>query len=563
MKKKQLLLGDEAIALGAINAGIAGVYAYPGTPSTEITEYVQNSPQGRGGDIFCRWCTNEKTALEAALGVSYVGRRSIVCMKHVGLNVAADPFMNGAMTGTNGGLIVVVADDPSMHSSQGEQDSRFYGKFALVPTLEPSSQQEAYDMIDYGFRLSEDRGEPVLMRITTRMAHSRAVVEYDDAVAGKKPLSFPKDPSSWILLPVNARRRYPQLIETYNALERESDSSPYNNYFDGDDHSMGIIASGIAYNYLRENVGDSCRYPILKISQYPMPKKLICRLAAECSRILVMEEGQPFIEEQVAGILPRTAEPEGLCEEVLYGVGRLLSDLGSSALHSCKVEGRLSGALPRVGELTPDCVRAALSMEPHDVKAPAENVVPRPPALCRGCGHRDLYNALNEVMEQYSNSRVFSDIGCYTLGALPPFKSICSCVDMGAAITMTKGAADAGYFPAVGVIGDSTFAHSGITGLLDVANCKSNVLIIISDNETTGMTGGQDSAGTGKIEKICEAVGIDPEHINVVVPLPGNMEQIKRLIKSEIEYDGPSVLISRRECIQTAKRHAAAARARK
>ncbi len=558
MKKKQLLLGDEAIALGAINAGITGVYAYPGTPSTEITEYIQNSPQGRGGDIFCRWCTNEKTALEAALGVSYVGRRSIVCMKHVGLNVAADPFMNGAMTGTNGGLIVVVADDPSMHSSQGEQDSRFYGKFALVPTLEPSSQQEAYDMMEYGFRLSEEKGEPVLMRITTRMAHSRAVVEYDDAVAEKKPLSFPKDPSSWILLPVNARRRYPQLIETYNALRQESDSAPFNRYYEGEDRSTGIIASGIAYNYLRENVGDKCRYPILKISQYPMPNKLIRRLAAECDRILVIEEGQPFIEEQVAGVLPQVAEPEGLFREVLAGVENLLSDSGS---RGCKIEGRLTGALPRVGELTPDCVRAALSLEPHSVNAPAQNVVPRPPALCQGCGHRDLYNALNEVMEQYSNSRVFSDIGCYTLGALPPFRSICSCVDMGAAITMTKGAADAGYFPAVGVIGDSTFAHSGITGLLDVANCNANVLIIISDNETTGMTGGQDSAGTGKIEKICEAVGIAPEHVNVVVPLPKNMEQIKRLIKSEIEYDGPSVLISRRECIQTAKRHAAAMRA--
>ena len=267
MKKKELLLGDEAIALGAINAGITGVYAYPGTPSTEITEYIQNSPVARERKIFCRWCTNEKTAMETALGVSYVGGRSIVCMKHVGMNVAADPFVNGAMAGAGGGLIVIVADDPSMHSSQGEQDTRFYGKFAFVPILEPSNQQEAYDMMEYGFRLSEERDIPVLMRVTTRMAHSRAVVEYEDVQAAARPLAFPKDPSSWILLPANSRRKYPKLIENYKGLEDVAAHSSYNRYFEGDDHSMGIIASGIGYNYLRENVGEDCRYPILKLSQ--------------------------------------------------------------------------------------------------------------------------------------------------------------------------------------------------------------------------------------------------------------------------------------------------------
>jgi len=532
MKKKQLLLGDEAIALGAINAGISGVYAYPGTPSTEITEYIQGSAAAREAGIFCRWCTNEKTAMEAALGVSYVGRRAIVCMKHVGMNVAADAFVNGAMAGANGGLIVIVADDPSMHSSQGEQDTRFYGKFAFVPTLEPSSQQEAYDMMEYGFRLSEERDVPVLLRVTTRMAHSRAVVEYDDTVAPRKDISFPKNPASWILLPANSRRKYPQLIDNYKSLEDVFCDAPYNRYFDGENHDMGIIASGIAYNYLRENVGPECRFPILKISQYPLPKRLIRKMAEECKKILVIEEGQPFIEEQLLGILPT----------------------------GCEIIGRLSGALPRTGELTPDCVRAALGLEAHKVNAPAQNVVPRPPALCQGCGHRDLYSALNEAMARYSNRRVFSDIGCYTLGALPPFRSISSCIDMGASITMAKGAADAGFYPAVAVIGDSTFAHSGITGLLDVANCNSNVVIIISDNVTTGMTGGQDSAGTGKLEQICMAVGIAPEHVNVVVPLPKNMDQIRELIDREIEYNGPSVIISRRECIQTAKRHAAAKR---
>ncbi len=529
MKKKQLLLGDEAIALGAINAGIVGAYAYPGTPSTEITEYIQNSPEAKANNVFCKWCANEKTAMETALGVSYVGRRAIVCMKHVGMNVAADGFINGAMAGPNGGLIVVVADDPSMHSSQGEQDTRFYAKFAFTPLLEPSNQQEAYDMMAYGFELSEKYRIPVLMRVTTRMAHSRAVVEYDDTIQPRKPLSYPEPSNTWILLPVNARQAYPILLDKYSKLEQLSEETGHNVYYDGPDHSMGIIASGIAYNYLRENVGDECPWPILKITQYPLPKGRIRALAAECKKIMVMEEGQPFIEEQVAGIL----------------------DSG------CEVAGRLTGDLPRVGELNPDCVRAALKLAPRQVNAPSQNVVPRPPAFCQGCGHRDLFAALNEAMERWDNHRVFSDVGCYTLGYLPPFKSICSCVDMGSAITLAKGAADAGYYPAIGVIGDSTFAHSGITGLLDVANCNSNVVIIISDNEATGMTGGQEAAGTGKIDQICVAVGIDPAHVRVVVPLPKNMELIRQMIDEEIAYQGPSVIISRRECMQTAKRHAA------
>ena len=532
MKKTKLLLGDEAIAQAAINAGIVGVYAYPGTPSTEITEYIQRSPEAREAGIFCKWCTNEKTAMETALGVSYVGRRSIVCMKHVGMNVAADAFVNGAMAGPNGGLVVVVADDPSMHSSQGEQDTRFYSKFAFTPLLEPSSQQEAYDMMEYGFTLSEEYHIPVVMRVTTRMAHSRAAVSYTDKILPRKGLSYPEPSNTWILLPVNARQAYPILLDKYARLEELSHGSGHNRYFDGPDHSMGIVASGIAYNYVRENVGDACPWPILKITQYPLPQKLIRRMAGQCSRILVVEEGQPFIEEQIKGILPT----------------------------ACQVDGRLSGALPRVGELGPDCVRAALGLKPNECAPAARNVVPRPPAFCQGCGHRDLFAALNQEMERFNNHRVFSDVGCYTLGYLPPFKSICSCVDMGSAITLAKGAADAGYYPAIGVIGDSTFAHSGITGLLDVADCNANVVIIISDNEATGMTGGQEAAGTGKIEQICVAVGIDPEHVRVVVPLPKNMEMIRQMIDEEIAYQGPSVIIARRQCMQVAKRHIAKAK---
>lgn len=517
--QKLLLLGDEAIAQGAIDAGISGVYAYPGTPSTEITEYIQRTAT----NVHSRWCTNEKTAMEAALGMSYVGKRALVCMKHVGMNVAADAFINAAMTSANGGLVVLVADDPSMHSSQNEQDSRFYGKFAFVPMLEPSSQQQAYDMMSYAFELSQQVALPVLMRITTRMAHSRAVVQTGEPRV-QNELSFPSNPADWILLPVNARRRYGVLLAQQTEIQNRA---IFNEYIPGTDTSMGIIACGIAFNYLTENFEGACPYPTVKIGQYPLPVELIIELASQCDSILVLEDGQPFVEEQLRGLL-----------------GAPLT-----------IKGRLSGELPRMGELTPDNVRAALAMEPHSVNAPSRNVTPRPPALCAGCGHRDVYEALNEVVAEYTDYKIFSDIGCYTLGALPPFRAIHSCVDMGASITMAKGAADAGLKYSVAVIGDSTFTHSGMTGLLDAVNSASAITVIISDNLTTAMTGGQDSAGTGKFEQICIGLGVDPSHVRVVVPIPKNLPEIKNIIRQELEYRGVSVIIPRRECIQTLKKH--------
>ncbi|MEG1413751.1 MAG: thiamine pyrophosphate-dependent enzyme [Mucinivorans sp.] len=524
--KKELLLGDGAVARAAIDAGISGVYAYPGTPSTEITEYIQ--AHARPG-VHTDWCANEKTALEAALGVSYVGRRALVCMKHVGLNVAADAFINSAMSGVNGGLVVVVADDPSMHSSQNEQDSRFYGKFAFVPTLEPASQQEAYNMVGYAFELSEQLSLPVLVRLTTRMAHSRAVIEVSNQAKSVPPITFPKNPADWILLPVNARRRYKEVIDQWPTVEDLSENSPYNTFTTGTDKTLGIIASGIGVNYVMENFPSGCPYPILKISQYPLPKKLVRRLGELCSAILVVEDGQPFIEEQVRGTLPTET----------------------------KITGRLDGVLPRVGELTPDNVRLALfgprSAEGQAAKA-SDCVVARPPALCTGCGHRLMYEALNQVVATKADCKVFSDIGCYTLGALPPLRAINSCIDMGASITMAKGAADAGLHYSVAVIGDSTFTHSGMTGLLDAVNNKSAITVIISDNLTTAMTGGQDSAGTGRLEQICLGLGVEANHLHVVIPLPKNIEQITTIISSEIEYRGVSVIIPRRECIQTLKK---------
>ena len=529
MANRELLLGDEALALGALHAGLTGVYAYPGTPSTEITEFIQASPLARERKIHCTWSTNEKTAMEAALGCSFVGKRALVCMKHVGMNVCADAFVNSGMTGANGGLVVVAADDPSMHSSQNEQDSRFYGKFALLPVFEPSSQQETYEMVRAAFDLSEQYHIPVLMRVTTRMAHSRAVVETRE-IREQNALHYPDEAlrRQWVLMPGNSRLRYKKLIADYAALEDEAVESRFNSYRDAADHRLGIITTGIAYNYVMENYPEGCPHPLLKITQYPTPQRLIRRMAEECDEILVIEEGQPVVEEALRGILPTPL----------------------------RIRGRLSGELPRTGELTPDIVREALGMEPLENHAPSEYVVPRPPALCQGCGHRDMYTALTEVVHEMDNAKVFSDIGCYTLGWLAPFHAIDSCVEMGASITMAKGAADSGQHPAIAVIGDSTFTHSGMTGLLDAANANSDIVVIISDNLTTGMTGGQDSAGTGRLEQICMGLGVDPDHIRVVVPLPKNREAIKAIIREEIAYKGVSVIIPRRECIQTAKRHA-------
>jgi indolepyruvate ferredoxin oxidoreductase alpha subunit len=537
---KQLFLGDEAIAQAAIDAGLSGVYSYPGTPSTEITEYIQNAVKTlHARSLQAVWCSNEKTALETALGMSYAGKRTLSCMKHVGLNVAADAFMNIAMSGINGGMIIVTADDPSMHSSQSEQDNRIYGNFAMIPIFEPSNQQEAYDMVYEGYDLSEKLGYPILLRITTRMAHSRAGVVTRDRKP-QNPVRLEKEAKSkYILLPANARNRFKVLIDKQKEFLDASENSKYNQLFkvegeglrvQGNDLSprLGVVACGLAFNYLQENFPNGFENPALKISQYPLPKKQLLQLVEACDEILVLEDGFPVVEEQLKGYL---------------GIG-------------LKVHGRLDGTLQRDGELTPDKIRKAFGLEvvsPYNVP---EIVAARPPALCAGCGHRDVYDALNEMLKEYKDAKVFSDIGCYTLGALPPFRSIDSCIDMGASITMARGAADAGIFPSIAVIGDSTFTHSGMTGLLDCVNSNANVLIIISDNETTGMTGGQDSAATGRIHAICKGIGVHPDHLHAVVPLKKNHGEIKALLRKEIEYQGVSVIVPCRECIQTHARKA-------
>jgi indolepyruvate ferredoxin oxidoreductase alpha subunit len=524
--QKLLLLGDEAIAQGAIDAGLSGMYAYPGTPSTEIMEYVQTSHEAAGRNIHRTWSANEKTALETALGMSYTGKRAMVAMKHVGLNVAADPFINSAVTGINGGLIVVSADDPSMHSSQNEQDSRYYGKFSFVPVFEPSDQQEAYDMVFDAFVVSEKYRLPVLFRITTRLAHSRAAVVRRQQEP-EKPFRLPSDPRQFVLLPAIARKKYKALLATYESLKFENRITRYNNFRDGKNRRLGVIACGISYNYLMENFQEKQPdFPLLRITAYPVAKDVISDLVSRCEEILVLEEGYPFVEESIRGILDNGA----------------------------KVLGRLDGALPRDGELNPTVVAKSLGIQTEQTFNIPDIVRSRPPSFCKGCGHSDTFYAVMEALKPYKSNGVFSDIGCYTLAALPPYNIINSCVDMGASVTMAVGAADGGLHPSVAVVGDSTFTHSGMTGLLDAVVKNSPVTIIISDNSTTGMTGGQISHATGRLREICIGLGVHPDHIRSVTPLRKNHEENVRILKEEFDFMGVSVIISERECIQTASR---------
>lgn len=525
--QKLLLLGDEAIAQGAIDAGISGVFAYPGTPSTEITEYIQASAEAKEKNIVSQWSANEKTAMETAIGMSYAGKKALVCMKHVGLNVAADAFINSTITGVNGGMVIVSADDPSMHSSQNEQDSRFYGKFAMIPIIEPSNQQEAYNFTHYAFEISEKFGVPVLLRVTTRLAHSRSGVERKEILPQNK-MRLPQDLRQYVLLPSIAKKKYNKLLSKQESLENEAEESGLNQLtIHEQNKELGVIACGLAYNYLLENFpGASFPFSVLKISQYPVPKNLIRKLYDHAEDILILEEGYPILEELLRGYL----------------------NDGKT------IKGRMDGTVPRTGELNPNLVGKALDLPISRGFERPDILKGRPPLLCDGCPHWDSFGALNEALKPYSNGRVLSDIGCYTLSALPPLESINSCVDMGASITMAIGATEAGLVPAVAAIGDSTFTHSGMTGLLDAVNRKAPITVLIMDNSTTGMTGGQDSSAFGKVAEICRGVGVEEEHIRTIKPLKRLHEENVQVFKEELEYKGVSVIIALRECIQTQAR---------
>jgi indolepyruvate ferredoxin oxidoreductase alpha subunit len=522
----KLLLGDEAVAQAAIDAGIAGAFSYPGTPATEIFETIENANHP---GISARWSANEKVAYEEALGMSYTGRRAIVSMKHVGLNVAADPFINSAITGVNGGLVLAVADDPGMHSSQNEQDSRYYAEFAHVPAFEPATQQEAYDLTLQAFETSERIGLPVMLRLVTRLSHSRANVtvrghesgtDGDPAGNGRTPRPLAK-PDNWTLVPSIARKRFAHLMQMQQQLVEESESSAANALKLAG--RRGIIATGVAHNYVMEALDSGGDFSILKLSQYPPPVARIRELVDHCEEIFVIEEGYPFLERRLTGLL---------------------------GVPGKAIKGKLTGDLPLTGELNADSVARALDRAPAGAWSPVEDLAGRPPQLCHGCPHADSFKALVEATANDAHPLLFSDIGCYTLGVLPPYRAVHSCVDMGASIAMAHGAAQAGVGPVICTIGDSTFAHSGMTPLLGAARANANMTVMILDNGTVAMTGNQNSLASGeRLIELLHGLDVDSDHIKVLDPVPQKHAENVAIIRQEIDHPGLSVIIAARECI--------------
>jgi indolepyruvate ferredoxin oxidoreductase alpha subunit len=517
-----VMLGDEAVALGALHAGVTAAYGYPGTPSTEILEYLLRTADP-GPKVA--WCANEKTAYEAAVGVSMVGRRALVTMKHVGLNVAADPFINSALVEIGGGLVVAVADDPGMHSSQNEQDSRYYADFARILCLEPADQQQAYEMTREAFDFSEQFHIPVMIRLVTRLAHSRSVVAPAPPHA-QLPLGDLPDGSEWTLLPANARRRYADLLSRQPALLAHSERVAALQLAASE---LGVITTGIARNYFLEHLTEIEDQPShLHIGTYPIPVAAVRRLAGHVDRIVVLEDGYPYVERLLRGLLP---EP-------------------------LPIDGKLNGRVPAGGELDPDVVRQALDLpDQRPAGLPQIHLAERPPQLCRGCPHADSFHALIDAMVDMEGPLVCSDIGCYTLGALPPYRAIQSCVCMGASIGMARGAADAGYRPAIAVIGDSTFLHSGMTPLLDAVADDTDLTVLILDNHTIAMTGAQPTlVPSERLPDIIRGLGVDPDHLHVLRASRKGEADLIATIKKELDHPGVSVVIAERECIELVKR---------
>jgi len=520
----ELLMGDEAVALAAIHSRIGGAFSYPGTPATEIFEFIEARSLANGA-VSARWSANEKVAYEAALGMSYTGKRALVSMKHVGLNVAADPFMSSSLTGANGGLVVAVADDPGMHSSQNEQDTRFYGFFAQIPLFEPSHQQEAYDMTREAFELSERFQTPVIIKLVTRLAHSRGAVQ-DRPPAEPTPRSRATNWREWTLLPVNARKRFQRVLELQPAFRDYTERCPFNQL--DKRGPLGIIASGLGMNYLKEAVGERHDYSILKIGAYPFPRRLIREIVDHCTTITLIEEGYPLIERQLLGLL---------------------------GLPGKRIRGRLDGTVPPQGELTVDVVRRALELPVHDTRPPLRDVPARPPQLCQGCPHCDTFKTIIDAVDQDVSPYFFSDIGCYSLGALEPYNAVDTCVDMGASIGMAIGAARAGAHPVIATIGDSTFIHSGMTAIIEAAHNDLNMTVVILDNALVAMTGGQEVFATGdKLLDILRGLGVKEDHLIRIEPLSRSAEDNKRIMKQEIDHRGLSVIVAQRPCIHAKRR---------
>ena len=511
---KQLMLGNAAVARGLYEAGCCVVSSYPGTPSTEITEEA-----AKFDDIYCEWAPNEKVAMETAFGASLAGRRSFCGMKHVGLNVAADPLFTVSYTGVNAGMIIVVADDAGMHSSQNEQDSRHYAKASKIPMLEPSDSAEALSFTKLAYELSEEFDTPVIIKMCTRVAHSQSLVETSDRV--EPPMKpYEKNIGKYVMMPGNAIRRHPVVEERTRKLAQYAETSPLNRLEEGSDHALGIITSSTSYQYVKEVFGD--RYPVLKLGMvWPLPKQKILDLAASVDKVAVVEELDPFLED--------------FCREI--GLDVLGKDV-----------------LPMEGEFSQNLVAAKLGGTVHTGKA-LEDVIPaRPPVMCAGCPHRGLFYTLNK-----NKCTVMGDIGCYTLGAVAPLSAMDMTLCMGGSVSgihgfnKARGAESEGR--TVAVIGDSTFMHSGMTGLANIAYNQSNSTVIILDNSITGMTGHQqnpttgynikgDPAGKIDLESLCRAMGF--KRVRVVDPY--NLKECDQAVKEELSADEASVIISRRPC---------------
>ncbi|MBQ2757900.1 MAG: indolepyruvate ferredoxin oxidoreductase subunit alpha [Clostridia bacterium] len=514
MSNKKLLIGNEAVARGLWEGGLSLVSSYPGTPSTEITEFLSLYD-----DIHSEWAPNEKVAAEVAFGASLGGVRAACAMKHVGLNVAADPLFTLSYTGVTGGLVVCVADDPAMHSSQNEQDSRHYAIAAKVPMLEPADSAEAHAFARDAFLLSEQFDTPVLLRVCTRVAHSQSVVEVGErAEAPKKP--YEKNPEKYIMMPANAKKRHPVVEARTKALAAYAEDCPFNRVEMGGT-KIGIITSGTCYQYVKEVFGDSVS--VLKIGMpYPLPEKLFTDFAAKVEKLYVIEE------------------LDGIIEQHCRSLG--LSPIGKELFSP-------------IGEYSQASIRAAFGLAAPDCVSVEAPLPQRPPMMCAGCPHRGLFYTLAK-----NKVTVLGDIGCYTLGAVPPLSALDSTLCMGASVSglhgfnLAMGKAPEGK--SVAVIGDSTFMHSGMTGLVNIAYNNSNSTVIILDNSITGMTGHQHNPTTGynikgdpaakvDLEALCHALGI--ARVRVVDPY--DLAACDAALKEELAAEEPSVIISRRPCV--------------
>nr|WP_231845586.1 indolepyruvate ferredoxin oxidoreductase subunit alpha [Pyrococcus abyssi] len=535
-------MGNEAIAYGALESGIAFATGYPGTPSTEVIETIARLKP----EVFAEWAPNEKVALEEAAGVSYAGLRSLVTMKCVGLNVAADPLMSLAYSGVEGGLVILVADDPGPHTSQTEQDDRYYGKIAILPVLEPYDPQEAHDLIKYAYELSEKYKVPVIFRTTTRVNHTTADVEVGEFVELNRKPVFKKDIERYVRASMEGnRRRHKWLNETIRKIEEEFNSMPFN-WVEGEG-KLGIIVEGAPYNYVKEilpSIGED--FKILKLSTpHPLPRKLVLDFLKSVEKVIVIEEGAPFLEEEIKVV----AYEEGL---------------------SVPIYGKRTGLLPLEGELTPRLVKNAilkfLGKEAEEVSIPqevleAEKLAPkRPPGMCPGCPHRGSYRALLDALRELGYGRfdipIHGDIGCYALSLLPPLEAIWTEFVMGASISLANGQSVVMNKKIVATIGDSTFFHNGIQPLIDAVYKDLDVLVIILDNRTTAMTGHQPHPGTGgsetgrkfreiDIEALVRAIGV--KYVKTVDPY--DLKATKEAIKEAMQVKGPAVIIAKRECV--------------